>query len=93
MSRARNRMSQNTMAEELYAVIAIGALIAAAGAASGHRSISAHPSTTWSHRPMNPVVLIARPRREKRHRGQRPPPSSLAAELVTARHPGHCRSP
>ena len=48
MRRPRNRMSQNTMAEELYAVIAVGAVDRSPRARLDHRSISAHASTTWS---------------------------------------------
>ena len=57
MSRARNRMSQNTMTEEIYVVIAIGALIALVALLW----ISVHLGACIDHLvapAMNPVVLI-----------------------------------
>ena len=84
MRRPRNRMSQNTMAEELYAVIAIGGAVIALvalvwtavhlGASIDHLAAPAEEpggarSSTWCGR---------------RPRGQRPPPSSSSAEIVAA---------
>ena len=65
MSRARNRMSQNTMTEEIYVVIAIGALIALVALVW----ISVHLGACIDHLvapAMNPVVLDPRPRPENR---------------------------